>query len=154
IGAAQAISPIDHLQQFLQESSKEEWIEVKELSHEEAVQQIKEDELHAMLVIPEGYTAELLGQILLDEPMEQTIELQAENVTSEVEAFYSMVQTFIDEMNMQFAIQSVGGNVEIDPSMLPQGGQEITEGLEPFTLKQYFTIAIAALFTLFLVSTV
>lgn len=152
--AAQAISPVDHLQQFLQESSKKEWLEVKELSQEEAVQQIKEDELHAMLVIPEGYTAELLGQILLDEPMEQTIELQAENVTSEVEAFYSMVQTFIDEMNMQFAIQSVGGNVEIDQAMLPQGGKEITEGLEPFTLKQYFTIAIAALFTLFLVSTV
>ena len=154
IGAAQAISPVNQLQNFLQESSKQEWFEVKELSREEAEQQIKDDELHAMLVIPEGYTAELLGQILLNEPMEQTLELQAENTGTEVEAFYGMIQTFIDEMNMQFAIQSVGGNMEIDPSMLPQGGQEITEGIEPFTLKQYFTIAIAALFTLFLVSTV
>ena len=154
LAIASNIRPVEMFEQFFTNPDVSEWMEVENLTRAEAEKKVENGDLHAMFVIPQGYTKNFLENILHDQEMEQTFEFIVMDAGIEIETLYSIIQNYADQMNLQFAIQNIGGEIQMEEIQLPEGGREVAEGVEPFTLKQYFTIAISALFSLFIISTV
>ncbi|GAA0287364.1 ABC-2 type transport system permease protein [Gracilibacillus halotolerans] len=154
LAIASSIRPIDMFEQFFNDPEVNDWMEVEKLSRAEAEEKVENGDIHAMFVIPQDYTKNFLENILHGREMDQSFEFIVMDAGIEIETLYSIIQNYADQMNLQFAIQNIGGEIQMEEIHLPEGGREVAEGVEPFTLKQYFAIAISALFSLFIISTV
>ncbi|MDQ0273813.1 ABC transporter permease [Cytobacillus purgationiresistens] len=150
---ANDIHPVQLLFDFLESEDLNDWVTVHKLEESVAVDKVKEGDLDAILIIPDGFTAESLYAAFVGESPATTLEYKLEKETSNSSALYSIIHGFIDHLNYQFAIQEIAGASE--PAVkLPEGGFEKIGAGETFTMTQYFTVAMGALFALFLVATV
>src|SRR5690606_26023723 len=102
--------------------------------------------------IPEGFTASVLTSAFLEEPATVDLKVIANKQSTELSALQNVLNNFTRSINMQLALGSTVQEM-IEPE-LPQGGREVLEGVDTYTMVQYFTIAIGTLFGLFLAQTV
>lgn len=153
IGQVTLIKPISMLEDYLQSDDLKEWVTVYEMKETEAVAKVKEGELDGILIIPDGFTADSLYSAIMEEPPTTLLKYKVEMETNDTNAISQIIQGFMDQMNYQFALQKMGGASQ-EEVILPEGGIEKIGAGESFTLTQYFPIAIGALFSLFLASTV
>ncbi|GEN44478.1 ABC transporter permease [Alkalibacillus haloalkaliphilus] len=149
-----ALPPVEGLIEYLNSPELAEWVSVETMVKEEAQEEVEQGNLDASLIIPEDYTFHLLADMYLNEPAEQSLIFQADDQTMEVEILSNVIQSYLDHMNLHHAISSAGGDVEVPSDALPQGEVENVEGQQPFSMDQYFTISMGALFVLFLAATV
>ncbi|WP_078380650.1 ABC transporter permease [Sutcliffiella halmapala] len=150
---AAMFSPVGLLNAFLNDPELSEWLNTKQLSAEEAKQLVKSGELDAVIKIPEGYTYDVLGQIILGESANTSLAIQMEEQSLESDVLYNIMERYLDTLNFQLALSSVTDGEAIAP-ILPLGGREVIEGIETLTISQYFTHAMTTLFTLFIAATV
>lgn len=146
---AAEISPIELITDFFQDEEMKEWVNAIEIDKSEAIELADEGELDAIITIPEGFTSSVLASIFLGEDAEQSLTINVEEESNEVSALQGIVSNYMHTLNFQFGL---GSTVEAGPVTepeLPEGGREVVEGVEVFTLAQYFTIAMASLFALF-----
>ncbi|MDQ0158202.1 ABC transporter permease [Alkalibacillus salilacus] len=154
IDQLQAMPPVDGLVAYLNSPELAEWVTVNQMDLDQAQTQVDEGELDAALIIPEHYTYQLLNEMVLDEPSEATLQFQASGQSQEVDMLRQMIQRYLDQINLQYAVASSGSQVDSANDNLPEGGVENVEGQSMFSMEHYFTFSMAALFTLFLAATV
>ncbi|MCK1997875.1 ABC transporter permease [Psychrobacillus psychrodurans] len=148
------LNPVGLIHDFLINPEIQDWITIKEISEQEATKQVNNGDLDAIIRIPEGFTYEVLSVVLLDErPNHIPVNILAKDPSTEVGALQDIVHNFVHSLNVQFALGSTGETVYAEP-VLPQGGREVVEGIDTYSISQYFTIAISTLFALFLAQTV
>lgn len=153
VQAAGSTQPVQLLSDYLESDELKDWVTVHHLEEKEAANKVKEGELDGMLIIPDGYTADSLYAGFADESATKSLIYKMEEETLDSNALQQLVQGFINQLNHQFAIQEMTGGAGMDV-VLPEGGFEDLGTEHNFTLTQYFTISIGALFALFVVTTV
>ncbi|MFB1100093.1 ABC transporter permease [Terribacillus sp. JSM ZJ617] len=153
VEAAGDIQPVQLLSDYLESDELKDWMTVHHLEEKEAANKVKEGELDGMLIIPDGYTADSLYASFADESATKSLVYKMEEETLDSSALQQLVQGFINQLNHQFAIQEITGGADMDV-VLPEGGFEDLDTEHNFTLTQYFTISMGALFALFVVTTV
>lgn len=157
IARSLSVRPITDLKQYLHRPELADWLEVYELSEAQALEQLKEEKLDGWIRIPQGYTYGTLNAILLDkEASPVSLPFIAAADSTNVTAIETILHEFFDQMNFQLALKRSTGNMmpAAGPSAMPEGGREVLEGAEPFSMGQYFAIAMGALFALFIASNV
>ncbi|MGI2294300.1 ABC transporter permease [Paenibacillus sp. GXUN7292] len=157
--AAQAAqsSPITLLYNYLQHEDLLQWLTVSELSEAEAIQQVKEAAIDGFIKIPQGYTYETLNAVLLDQGASVSLPFYVKEDTMNVFIIDNVINEYFDQINLQIALHKVAGEAVDSASAvgpLLEGGREIVGGSKPFTMLQYFTLAIGLLFPLFMASSV
>ncbi|MBO1001637.1 ABC transporter permease [Pseudogracilibacillus auburnensis] len=152
----QAAPPVELLTDFLTSPDVESWITIQTMSRSEAEQSVDNGELNAMLVIPENYSAKLLTNIYLDQGDKPSLLFVAKETAVEVDMLHDVIQGFLDQMNLQYALSTSGGDIENTHVELPEGGTENIEDDQSatFTMNQYFAFSMGTLFVLFMTSTV
>ncbi|MDY7222649.1 ABC transporter permease [Halalkalibacterium halodurans] len=145
------IQPIPLLFEYLSSEDLQDWLTVYELTEAEAVAKVKEGDADGILVIPDGFTVNSLYAALVGEPTASSLIYKVEMETSNSATLYQIIDGFLDHMNNHFALQQMG---EVQEANAPEGGLEKIGVGEAFTLTQYFTISMSALFALFLAATV
>lgn len=153
VSAAGEVQPVQLLSNYLGSDDLKGWVTVYHLKENEAAERIKEGDLDGMLVIPQGYIADSLYASFTGESPTKSLIYKMEEETMNSSVMRQLIQGFIDQLNYQFVIQDITGGAEIDVA-LPEGGFEDIGTAYDFTLTQYFTIAMGALFSLFVVTTV
>ncbi|PWA07134.1 ABC transporter permease [Pueribacillus theae] len=150
---ASVVRPVQMLLDYLGSEDVKEWVTVHKLEGAEAVDKVEDGDLDAILVIPDGFTADSLYAAFTGESSTISLKYKMEKETNNNSTLYNIIHGFIDNMNYQFALQKIDGASEAEVT-LPEGGFEEVGTGESFTLTQYFTIAMGALFALFLAATV
>ncbi|SDD24496.1 ABC-2 type transport system permease protein [Terribacillus halophilus] len=153
VEAAEEIQPVNLLSDYLESDDVKEWVTIHHLEEKEAAEKVKAGDLDGMLIIPQGYAADSLYASFADEPPTTSLIYKMEEETTDSSALQQFIQGFIEELNYQFALQEITGGAEI-AAALPEGGLEDMGTAHEFTMTQYFTIALGALFALFVVATV
>jgi ABC-2 type transport system permease protein len=148
-----SVLPGQMLVDYLRSEEVKEWITVHELNENDAVKKVKEGELDGTLIIPKGFTANSLYAAYVKESPTIKLQFKIEKETNSNQIAQNIIQGFLDHLNFQFALHAFDGVAEADVP-LPEGGFEELGAAAPFTLSQYFTIAMGALFSLFLAVTV
>jgi len=156
-GQAAQSSPITLLYNYLQHEDFKQWLTVIELSDAEAIQQVEEEALDGFIKIPQGYTYETLNKLLLDQGSSVSLLFLVKEDSMNVIVIDNVISEYFDQINFQKALaNAVGETVDNSSETGPllEGGREIVGGSEPFTMIQYFTLAIGLLFPLFMASSV
>ncbi|GAB3069226.1 ABC transporter permease [Virgibacillus ainsalahensis] len=153
LGQSANIALVSLIRDFLNNPELEEWVNTKELSETEADELVKSGDLDAIIKIPKGFTYDMLSSILLEKESGSALKILADEQSTELTTLQNIVTNYIDSLNLQFALGSEADTAVTEPE-LPQGGSEIVEGVETYTISQYFTIAISTLFALFMAHTV
>jgi ABC-2 type transport system permease protein len=151
--AAREVQPVQLLSDYLESDDLKGWVTVHNLSEKEAAEKIKEGDLDGMLIIPQGYIADSLYASFTGKSPTKSLIYKMEEETMDSNVMRQLIQGFIDQLNYQFAIQDITDGAVIDVAF-PEGGFEDIGTAYDFTLTQYFTIAMGALFSLFVVTTV
>ncbi|WP_431801450.1 ABC transporter permease [Halobacillus andaensis] len=156
IRSAQEAPPVELLTEFLTGPELEDWMTVQTMSRNEAENGVENGDLDAILIIPENYTAQLLKTLYLNEGSEPALSFSAEKSSFEVDMVHDVIEGFLEQMNLQYAISASGSDINISEIQRPEGGTEMMEDDQSFTLSidQYFTLSMGALFVLFMASTV
>lgn len=148
-----SISPSGLMTSFFNDPELSGWITTKQLSEEEAKEEVKNGNLDAIVKIPEGFTYSVLSKLMLDQSAEVDLVLQIEKQSTESDTINNIISNYLNTLNFQFALQGVTDG-ELQELVLPEGGREVVEGAESFGISQYFTVAMSSLFALFIASTV
>lgn len=150
---ASFVRPVQMLLDYLGNEDVKEWVTVHKLEEAEAVDKVEDGDLDGILVIPDSFTADSLYAAFTGESPTTSLKYKMDKETNNNSILYNIIHGFIDNMNYQFALQKIEGATEAEVT-LPEGGFEEVRAGESFTLTQYFTIAMGALFGLFLAATV
>lgn len=153
VEAAGDVQPVELLSDYLESDELKEWVTVHNLEEKEAAERVKEGDLDGMLIIPNGYTADSLYASFTGESSTKSLIYKMDEETLDSSALQQLIQGFINQLNYQFAIQDITGGADIEVT-LPEGGFEDLGTEHNFTITQYFTISMGALFALFVVTTV
>lgn len=151
---ARELSPTKLITDFLQNEEMKEWVNAVEKDKTEAIELVNDGELDAIITIPEGFTSSVLASILLGEDAKKSLTINVEEESNEVSALQGIVSNYVNTLNFQFGLGLSAATSPVIEPELPEGGREVVEGVEVFTLAQYFTIAMASLFALFISQTV
>ncbi|QDP39516.1 ABC transporter permease [Radiobacillus deserti] len=147
------MSPIRMLLDYLTSDGVKDWVTVHQLEEEEAIEQVEAGEVDGVLVIPSGFSEDSLYAAFVGVAPTTSLTFKIEEETNNTETLKTIIDGYLEQVNLQFAVRHVGGSPAMD-SQLPKGGLEKLGAEESFTLGHYFTIAMGALFALFLASTV
>ncbi|MCM3740010.1 ABC transporter permease [Oceanobacillus luteolus] len=150
---AALFAPGDIIVSFLQNDDMKEWIHLHDISESEAMTRVENGHLDAIIRIPEGFTYDVLTSLALGETSNASLVIMTEKRSSEVTTLQNIMDQFLRTMNYQFALGSITEGAWTEPD-LPTGGREVMENVEPYTMLQYLTVAMTALFALFLSQTV
>lgn len=154
LAQASQLSPIPLIYGYLQSPELSEWLSVHHLSESEAKQQVEQEDVDGMIHIPAGYTVSMLNAIILGEDSAVPLPFVVNENTLQVSILGGIIYDFFDQINFHLALQNAAGDAMILGSApIPEGGRETIAGSDPFTMGQYFTIAMAVLFALFLAVT-
>lgn len=146
-------APIGLIEEFFQNPELAGFITTERLGEAEAKELVESGELDALVKIPEGFTRDVLGQVMLDEPSGKSVILQLEENSIETNTLENILSAYMDSLNYQFALSNVTDGEVLEP-VLPQGGREEIKGVEPYDISQYLTFSMTTLFTLFIATTV
>ncbi|GIO25401.1 ABC transporter permease [Ornithinibacillus bavariensis] len=149
---ASHLDPVSMLLNYLDSDELKGLVTIHELGEEEAITKVEDGDLDGILIIPDGFTVESLYAAFVGEAPTKSLEFKMEKETNNTSILFDIVQGFTDQLNYQFALQEMDA-LENEVT-LPTGGVEKVGAGESFTLTQYFTTAMGALFALFLASTV
>jgi ABC-2 type transport system permease protein len=151
---AHALSPSGIMVSMFDEPEIRDWIHTRELREGEAKDQVENGDLDAIVKIPEGFTYDILSQVILDQPANTSIHLQIEDHSIETNILSDMIDNYMETFNFQFALGAVTEG-QTEDAVLPEGGREvINENAVEIDIAQYFTAAMSTLFALFIASTV
>ena len=143
----------ERLLDALRDPALAEWLSVSALSKPEALQQVESGEIDGLLVIPQGYSQRLNDAAAREgDPVQLPLIVKERSVKTS--ALDDMIRGYFDQVNFELALAEAAPGGESESAPLSIGGRETIEGARPFTMAQYFTVAIGALFGLFIAATV
>ncbi|WP_017473555.1 ABC transporter permease [Amphibacillus jilinensis] len=158
IESAEAIDPATMLKDLLLTPELEGTINT-EIGYQltEAQQALQDDEIAAIITIPDQFSYQTLSAIYLDEEPKVSIEVLVqdyEQIRSDV--IESVVTNFVDQYNFETSIALATGGEAIETAVNTEGFGETTylSTQEPVSAFQYYTIGMAVMFALYVAATV
>lgn len=149
---ASQLNPASMLLNYLESDDLKNLVTVEVLDEADAVSKVEDGDVDGILIIPDGFSADSLYAAFVGQGSTTSLELQIEKENTNNRILFDIIQGFTDQLNYQFALRELeASQVEV---VTPAGGIEKVGAGDSFTLTQYFTIAMGALFALFLASTV
>ncbi len=151
---AQDLSPIGLIVSLFDDPELSSWIHTEEMNEEEAIEQVENGDLDAVIKIPNDFTFDVVGQMVLGETADTSLHLQIEEHSIETDILTDIIDNYMKTFNYQFALGAVAEG-EAGDAVLPEGGREvINESAVEWDLAQYYAVAMSTLFALFIAATV
>ncbi|WP_033542107.1 ABC transporter permease [Planococcus sp. CAU13] len=151
--AAEQASPFRTLQMMLASPELAEMISVEEMGAAAARDALEEEEVVAILTIPENFTRLALDKMLLGTGPGTELALTIEDTTStRADVFETLISDFARALNFETAASRVAAEEGISlegQGAMELGGLETTSSGEPVDSFQYYTLGIAVMFVLF-----
>lgn len=163
--AVEEVKPYTMLEQLMESETVSDMITVAELDFSEAEEALENEDIVAILTIPEDFTYRSLQKMLLNEGDGSDLLITVKDYGSiRTDAFINMIDRYVSTMNFETAIYqtlikmgheevlsgSEGENLEAQEL----GGVESISAGEPVTSFQYYTISMAVMFVLFVGSAI
>lgn len=151
---AEQLMPVHLLGQIL---NSVEFVKIIELDDETARQHLHDEEITAIITIPEHFTQTALNKMLLNVGNGAALSLTADNHSSlRVDVLQDVLNGFTQTLNLQTAIDLARGEpteslVQAETTA-SYGGRETVEGVAMLTSFQYYAIAISIMFAMFVSS--
>ncbi|SES05755.1 ABC transporter permease [Salipaludibacillus aurantiacus] len=152
--AASDISPSRLLMAMFENDELEEIIAIVETDQETAESYVRNEEVAAVLTIPEHFTYDSLRKMMLDEGEGSSLALTVTEYGSlRASIFNDVISQFVRELNFETAIaQAYGG--ELPPGEeAAVGGRESATAADPVSSMQYYALGMAVMFVLYVSST-
>ncbi len=163
--AAGEVKPYTMLKEFMQDESVRNIVTVAELNFSEAVEALENEDIVAILTIPEDFTYHSLQKMLLNEGDGSELKITVKDFGSiRVDAFQNMIDRYVSTLNLETAISQtfmemghgdvLAGRGKEEIAAHDLGGIESISVREPITSFQYYTISMAVMFVLYVGSTI
>lgn len=152
--AAEDFHPEAMLMSMFGDDEVEEFLHVATLNDKAALAQLKEEQVEAVITIPEGYTLAALNKLLLQDGDGAALVLTAAENSMKVSVLQNMLDGLLGTVNYQAALGSgmaqQGSMVEGEQALAngPVGGLEQIEGVDMITSFQYYALAVSIFFAL------
>ncbi|MFD0588116.1 ABC transporter permease [Paenibacillus sp. GCM10027627] len=163
LGSAERLNTASELKQLLTDGKVKSWIDLREMDAGQALKELKDGEVTAIVTIPEHFSYSLYSSMFLKEKNDAQLELIAEKSTLQVDMISSLLDSFIRSMNIQQAIHHAWEEEGLPPPIgtaNPLEEQPATDRLErpesatPLKSFQYYGISLCILSALFISGTV
>ncbi|MGH2318745.1 ABC transporter permease [Planococcus sp. SE5232] len=157
MAAAEETSPFSMLQEILSDESLSSLVTAKEMDGAAATHALEEEEVVAILTIPENFTFNALQKMTLGAGGGSELELLiSDYAATQSEVFHDILEEFVWSLNFESAIaRAVDGEGAVPEEAQPQlGGVESVSAVEPISSFQYYTIGMAVMFALFVGATI
>ncbi|AYB44897.1 ABC transporter permease [Paenibacillus lautus] len=152
--AAEGFHPEVMLMNMFGDEEVNEFLQVAKLDEKAALAQLKEEQVEAVIMIPEGYTLAALNKLLLQDGDGAALVLTAAENSMKVSVLQNMLDGLLGTVNYQAALSSgmaqQGSLEEGDHALAngPVGGLEQIEGVDMITSFQYYALAVSIFFAL------
>ncbi|GIP59286.1 ABC transporter permease [Paenibacillus sp. FSL W8-0186] len=153
------MSPIQALTGLLQSEEVRSFVHLQELSSEEARRQLEEEQIEAIITIPDGFSLGAFHKMLLNEGDGAEVQVTAREASLQVDVLKEWITGLMHSMNFHAALQHAGGQEVAAAAAVvlaegdALGGREIIPGAETVTSFQYFALAVSIVFALLLSTT-
>ena len=145
--------PVSLLNDMLKSDQIVSMVEWVELDEEAALRRLQSGEIQAIVTLPEDFTLHILNKTLLDEGNGAAISLTSDDPSIEVGVLQGIIEGFTQQFNASSAIAHAGTHSAVtlnQEAVLPSiGGVETIEGVRVLTSFQYFTLAVGAMFAMY-----
>lgn len=155
--AATNMLPSDLLGDVLENDSVKNMIDVIEMDMIEAEKALEDEEVEAILTLPENFTYLTLQKMFLDKGEGSKLEiLVREEGGLQASIFETIIESFTQSVNFESAIAKVveGKTITTASSVGDIGRVETISTRDPITTFQYYTIAMSVMFVLYVASTI
>ncbi|SHM71619.1 ABC transporter permease [Gracilibacillus kekensis] len=152
--AAQQLSPNALLKNLINEELSD-IVTLTEMTEDEANQQLAEQEIDTVLLIPEDFTYDTLQNMLLGEEVTSTITIRkGEHAHFESDIFQNIMEQFTDTMTVESAVAKVSGRGDSSDVEIESFVQEETvTDRDSVSSMEYYTIGMAVMFAFFISAT-
>ena len=157
MAAAEETSPSSMLQGILTNESLSSLVAAEEMDAAAAKRALEEEEVVAILTIPEDFTFNALQKMILGAGGGSELQLLiSDHAATQSEVFHDILEEFVWSLNFESAIaKAANGDGTVPEETQPQlGGVESVSAVEPISSFQYYTIGMAVMFALFVASTI
>ncbi|WP_112179446.1 MULTISPECIES: ABC transporter permease [Paraliobacillus] len=155
--AASEVLPYQLLGEVLEDDSVRAMIEVIEMNKREAERALKEETIEAILILPENFTYHTLKKMFLNIGEGSQLELLVQQ-EGELQAgiFQNIMESFTRSVNFEYAIATASGGQDLETGVRTEnlGEVETISTRDPVTSFQYYTLAIAVMFVMYVASTI
>lgn len=155
----ESLSLSQSLVELLQSEEVKSIVHLQELNNEEAHQQLQEEQIEAIITIPDGFTLAALNKIVFNDGEGAALQMTAGKASLQVDVLRDILEGYVQTLNFHSALHHVGGTdtAAAAASSLADihavGGREILPGVETVTSFQYYALAISIVFALLISST-
>ncbi|GAB2568751.1 ABC transporter permease [Gracilibacillus alcaliphilus] len=152
-GIAQELAPKSILLEVMEEDLSDV-LTVTMMTEEEANQALEDQEVEAVMIIPETFTYESLQNMLLGVNVQSTLTVtKSEDNHMAGDIFQTIIEQFANTMNVNNAFSQVLMDELPVIDMEEISRQETVMDREPISSMEYYTLGMAAMFALFIAST-
>ncbi|WP_188207505.1 ABC transporter permease [Alkalibacillus aidingensis] len=157
--AAESFQPFSIIEEALFSDDLEGVVKVSYLAEDEALEAVQDEEILAIIKVPEDFTYQALQKMILDEGEGSELIIQSSDHSAlAVDIVDDIISTLVDQINLETAIAQVGGeeaitSTEEELSIHDLGGVESVTDQEPLSMLQYYTFGMAVMFALYVAST-
>ncbi|HET8984790.1 MAG TPA: ABC transporter permease, partial [Trueperaceae bacterium] len=154
--AARAIQPVSLLEDMLTSPELAQVARVTKLPLSMANALLDENEVKAVIVVPEGYTRSLLGAMLLSESPGAELRLSLSDASPlSASVFRDIIEGFASELNTRTAMAQLGiSQTDQGAGTVAVGGIERVSGGRSLSPFAYYTFGMAVMFMLYVVGTI
>lgn len=157
MASAEESSPSSLLQGILKDESLSSLVTAREMDAAAAKRALEEEEVVAILTIPEDFTFDALQKMILSAGGGSELQLLiSDHAATQSEVFHDILEEFVWSLNFESAIaRAANGQEAVPQETQPQlGGVESVSAVEPISSFQYYTIGMAVMFALFVGATI
>ncbi|MCL7745529.1 ABC transporter permease [Halalkalibacter alkaliphilus] len=155
------VKPYTMLEDLMNNESVSNMVTMEELEFSEAEEALENEDVTAILLIPEDFTYRSLQKMLLNEGGGSELKITVKDYSSiRTDVFVNIVNRYVNTVNFETAISQTlidlgHGDVlsnRADGEVIETrefGGVESISAREPITSFQYYTVSMAVMFVLF-----
>lgn len=157
LAAAEESSPSSILQGILTDDSLSGLVTAREMDGTAATRALEEEDVVAILTIPEDFTFNALQKMMLDSGDGAELQLKiSDHAATQSEVFHDILEEFVWSLNFESAIaRAANGEGALPEAEQTQiGGVESVSAVQPISSFQYYTIGMAVMFALFVGATI
>ncbi|MCQ6560214.1 ABC transporter permease [Paenibacillus mendelii] len=149
------LSPIRMLKQVFQAEHVKEIVSMEELGNDDALQQLQEERIAAVVTIPDGFTLAALNKMVWNDGEGTALRIIAEKASLQVGVLNDIIDGYVQKLNVQSAFHHLlgadaGAAAIASDDYSGIGGREMVDGVETVTSFQYYALAISIVFALLL----
>lgn len=151
MAAAEEMSPSALLQEVLKDESLSSLVMAKEMDAAAAKGALEDEEIVAILTIPENFTFDALQKMMLGTGNGSELQLMiSDYAETQSGVFQNILDEFVWSLNFESAIaQAANGESAAGETQSEIGGVESVSAVAPISSFQYYTIGMAVMFALF-----